>query len=470
MTWGSTIEQPDIDPVRSSALPRDEHYLLMERILASPDFVRSPQLAKFLFYICTALFEGRSQTLSEQHIGVAVFGREPDYDSSADTIVRSHALRLRRRLEQYFQRAGKSESIQIVIPRGGYVPTFAAAQHITDAAPQSSASAVSTFALPELSSGPLLDASVAPADLPLIPAAASDRSIADQSSPESLLLWRYRVATILLVLVCIGLSVAFALHLRTHAPIKRNHILWGRLFTNDQPTQIVLGDSGLVLFHAFARRPVSLHDYLSDDVSKQMPYVEHIEPEYARFLLHRRYTSMVDATATTHLLHLPEAIPERTLVHYSRDMHLNDFKTGNVILIGAQEAVPWVELFESHMDFDFSIDNLDHHSSFINRHPLPGELVEYSSVTPATSGKVYAGVAFLPNLSATGNVLILEGLSMAGTEAAVDLVMDDDRLLPILSKIRKPDGSLPHVEMLLEAEALGDGAGPARVVALHLHK
>jgi hypothetical protein len=282
-------------------------------------------------------------------------------------------------------------------------------------------------------------------------------------------IWRYRISTAILALLCIGLATGIALHLRTHIPIKRHHILWERLFTDDQPTHIVLGDSGLVLFHAVAREHVSLHDYLNDDVSKQMPFVQHVDPGFAQFLLHRRYTSVVDATALTRLLRLPEAIPERTLVHYSRDMHLNDFKSGNVIIIGAQEAVPWVELFEAHMDFLFIIDNPEKYSSFLNRHPQAGELENYNSHSPSTAAKVYAVIAFLPNLSATGNVLILEGHSMVGTEAAVDLICDDDRLIPILNKIRKPDGSLPHFEMLLETDSLGESAGPARVIAIHLH-
>jgi hypothetical protein len=170
-----------------------------------------------------------------------------------------------------------------------------------------------------------------------------------------------------------------------------------------------------------------------------------------------------------HLVRLPEAAPERTLVHYARDMHIEDFSSDNVVIIGAQEAVPWVELFESHMDFVFSTDNSDRHSSFINRHPQAGELAESSPYTPETKGKAYGVIAFLPNLGTSGNVLILEGLSMVGTEATTDLAIDDNRLLPLLNKIRKPDGSLPHFEMLLESDTLGDGAGPARVVAIHLH-
>ena len=455
----------------------DSRYQLLQRILATPDFVRSPQLSRFLLYICTVTFEGRGQTLSEQHVGVAVFGREPDYDSAADTIVRSHALRLRRRLEQYFQRAGRNEPVHLVIPRGGYAPVFlpvsvsgdSAAFRPTDEAPvallrddfeeQNPSAALSGVA------GAGSKAGVSRGE-----GLRENSPVKVLPDPRtSVLLWRYRVLTAILALLVIGLAVAFVMHLRTHFLTNRHHVLWGRLFTDDEPTHIVLGDSGLVLFHKETHQYVSLHDFLGDDVSKQLPFAEHKDSEFATFLLHRRYTSMVDAATLARLLRLPEAIPERTLVHYSKDMHLNDFKSGNVILIGAQEANPWVELFESHMDFVFTLDAADKHTYFLNRHPLPGEATEYSSHTPQTSTKVHAVIAFLPNLSGTGNVLILEGISMAGTEAAVDLVMDDDRLLPVLNKIRKPNGSLPHFEMLLESDTLGESAGPARVDAIHLH-
>jgi hypothetical protein len=466
VTRGTVVEQPDIDTYEQRVWERDPRYLLVKRILATPDFVRSPQLSKFLLYICTATFENDSQILSEHHIGVAVFGREPDYDSAADTIVRSHALRLRRRLEQYFQRDGRNEPIQLIVPRGGYAPIFMSAPERLAAGERSDT------LVPDPEPVEAESAVLAPRIL-TAPIALDETRLFSEPDPHPVLrpaqFWRYRIAIALLSVLLTGMSVAFSMHLRTHIVTNRHHLLWGRLFTDDQPTHIVLGDSGLVLFHFATRQYVSLHDYLANDYSKQMPFVEHTDAKTADFLLHRRYTSMVDANALAHLLRLPEAIPERTLVHYSRDMHLNDFKSGNVIIIGAQEAVPWVELFETHMDFDFSIDNPEKHDTFVNRDPQPGELTLYSSYTPATVNKVYAVMAFLPNLSATGNVLILEGLSMAGTESAVDLTMDDNRLLPILEKIRRPDGSLPHFEMLLESDTLGESAGPARVVAIHLH-
>jgi hypothetical protein len=464
VTKSASVEERVSEPLELVEDRESESRLLVQRILASPDFVRSQQLSRFLLYICNASFEGRSQVLSEQHIGVEVFGRAPDYDSAADTIVRSHALRLRRRLEQYFQRAGRQEPLHLVVPRGGYVPIFVPAP---EAESKSSA-----MLLSEWDQSDPADVNRSAKATPPIAEIVLPRDAASPSPPHPLTMWRHRLAIAVLTLLLIGLSVAFGMHLRTHSLVDRHHPLWGRIFTEDQPTRIVLGDSGMVLFHATTKRYVSLHDYLSHDLSKQMPFVEQVEPHFAEFLAGRRYTSMVDATTLAHLLRLPEAIPERTLVHYARDMRLEDFKSSNLVIIGAQEAVPWVELFEPSMDFVFSIDNPERHSSFINKQPQAGEMKEYNSYTPATQTKVYAVIAFLPNLSATGNVLILEGLSMPGTEAAADLVMDDNRLLPILSRIRRHDGSLPHFEMLIESDtvgALGESARPARLVALHAH-
>jgi hypothetical protein len=64
----------------------------------------------------------------------------------------------------------------------------------------------------------------------------------------------------------------------------------------------------------------------------------------------------------------------------------------------------------------------------------------------------------IPNLSGTGNLLIVEGISMAGTEAAWDFVLHDSELLPFLKNIPKPDGTLPSFELLLGTQNMGSSA------------
>ena len=74
-------------------------------------------------------------------------------------------------------------------------------------------------------------------------------------------------------------------------------------------------------------------------------------------------------------------------------------------------------------------------------------------------------LAFLANLDGAGNVLIVEGNSMAGTEAISDFLFDDHALLPFLATITRPDGSLPHFEVLIESTSINGSAGPFQVIA-----
>ena len=473
------------------AYANDPRWLLVERILATRDFERAPRLSEFLRHICELTLQGREELISEQYIGAALFGRPPDYDSTSDTIVRSHALRLRRRLEHYFQREGRFEALQLVIPRGGYVPLFLPVSESSTSELQENAGTEPVLQPSDQFVGRHINQNQPPhaeQPGPFEHSAQPERHDADAqrhglskspsaASDTSLFAVLHRFRTILTLTLCLVIALVtlviyqwYTLRtLRAHEYHERNHPLWSRLFNAQEPTQIVLGDSGLVLFHAVARRYVSLHDYANGDLTKELPYVERTDPDFALFLAGRRYTSLTDATTAIRLLRLPEARPDRTTVSFTRDMHIDDFKNGNIVMIGAQEADPWVELFEPQMDFAFSIDNPDKHSVFLNRRPQPGEPSVYN---PEREGphQVYAVIAFLPNLTASGNVLLLEGISMAGTESAADLVTDDQRLLPILRGIQRPDGTLPHFEMMIATSVVKDSPAPPQVVALHVHR
>src|SRR5580658_984075 len=108
----------------SSSLAADPRWELVERIISSSAFIKSPRLCSFLVYVCDLSLHGRGDEINEVNIGKALFDRAPDYDSSVDGIVRSHASRLRQRLEQYFNEEGAKETIRLVIPKGGYTPVF----------------------------------------------------------------------------------------------------------------------------------------------------------------------------------------------------------------------------------------------------------------------------------------------------------------------------------------------------------
>jgi hypothetical protein len=68
-------------------------------------------------------------------------------------------------------------------------------------------------------------------------------------------------------------------------------------------------------------------------------------------------------------------------------------------------------------------------------------------------------------LSGNGNVLLIEGTSMAGTEAAWDFVSDDSELLPFLKRIQHPDGKIPHFELLLGTQNMSSSAVHSNLLA-----
>ena len=118
------MRNPSLELEAKTAVENDPRWELAERIVASPSFIRSPRLCSLLMHLCDLALHGRSDEISEQSIGVALFERAPNYDPSIDGIVRSHASRLRQRLEQYFSEEGAHETMRLSIPKGGYTPLF----------------------------------------------------------------------------------------------------------------------------------------------------------------------------------------------------------------------------------------------------------------------------------------------------------------------------------------------------------
>ncbi len=96
----------------------------LQAVLASDAFSKSPSLAKMLEYIGKKCLEGQEDSVKEYNIGVEAFGRPPDFDPKADSIVRVEAHRLREKLKRYYETEGADHAFVIVLPVGRYVPQF----------------------------------------------------------------------------------------------------------------------------------------------------------------------------------------------------------------------------------------------------------------------------------------------------------------------------------------------------------
>src|SRR5262249_12789235 len=70
-------------------------------------------------------------------LGIEVFGREPDYDTNLDPVVRTTAAEIRKRLAQYYQEPNHESELRIELPLGSYAARFHTAAVRAAAAPAS---------------------------------------------------------------------------------------------------------------------------------------------------------------------------------------------------------------------------------------------------------------------------------------------------------------------------------------------
>jgi hypothetical protein len=91
------------------------------------------------------------------------------------------------------------------------------------------------------------------------------------------------------------------------------------------------------------------------------------------------------------------------------------------------------------------------------------------STFPGESGNAYAEVAFVPNVNGEGNVLLINGTTAEGTEAAGEFITDEKRAGAALKAMGiDPAGPPRYFEILLEAKAVAGSASQSRILATRL--
>lgn len=111
--------------VQSEIFTPDQITEQVDKISQSSVLKNSPVLRQFLNFVVDETLEGRGESIKEYTIGTQVLGRKSDFDPQLDAIVRIHAGRLRRALNEFYAGAGKGDTLRISIPKGGYSPNFA---------------------------------------------------------------------------------------------------------------------------------------------------------------------------------------------------------------------------------------------------------------------------------------------------------------------------------------------------------
>jgi hypothetical protein len=415
---------------QASDIRSDPRWQLVERILLTGPFQKSPNLHALLSSLAEYSIRGRADGLTERQVGVAVFGKPASYSPAEDSAVRVYMRQLRLRLHEYFDEEGRHEIQRVDIPKGSYVLEFQRGEPESEPLP--------TLAL------------------------AAPPWITRRIAFREVLFWP---ALVVAVVCALGWYHTSRASVAAPVPWPLNAVI-----QQDRQTRIVLSDSSTML-RQLGDHEITLDQYLRPDFRESL-IPAHLDANFSRlvdYIAGSQLTSFADVMAASTVIKLVGTHGDQLSVSSARDLNERDLEKGNYIFVGSRTSNPWVSLFADRLNFEVAEDGVGGRMYFRNKNPLPGEQSTYQGLAQTGSaGEDYATLSLLPSSIGQGNILILQGLRQEGTEALGALLADSndraqlERALDIRGDTQNP----PYFEALIRARAVAGAPVSIQIVTV----
>lgn len=423
----------------------------LQHVLGSARFKDSQQLQSLLRYVVDRSLKGDDDALKERMIGIYVFGRRPDYDTTGDPIVRSRMGLLRKRLGQYYEmEAGRDTRVQIVIPNGTYRPAFVfgpsmSAMQTKVVVPESHGTSVS----PAPAAALIAAASLAATVVATIPSA--DTAVVRPKAMR----WSWVFRAVILALV-LGVLVGWRYWRQT--PQGELDSLWAPILKSRQPIYVYTGSMPVFEKESPADEATSAEDLywpirLPEPPSVDMPQTaEHVLSYGEGMLTGSVYADIRVAGFLSKYNRIP-------VLRSGTNLPFMDLKGSPLILVGSFDNY-WTRVMNQDLPFyfdrGFGISERDGaHRRWHN--PLKAEM------TPRMMDD-YALVFRILDSKARAPVLAIAGLSTCGTHAAADFVTDPTQM-QVLSKIPSEALKSKNIELVLHTSLVNCAPTSVEVIA-----
>ncbi len=96
----------------------------LNELLAGEAFRGSSRSQRFLRFVVEKALDGQFEFLAERELGIAIFGRDPSFDTAKDSTVRVAASDVRARLLRFYSERPEQPPVRIELPAGSYIPEF----------------------------------------------------------------------------------------------------------------------------------------------------------------------------------------------------------------------------------------------------------------------------------------------------------------------------------------------------------
>ena len=439
---------PNISDIHSLPLPPEEIRQHLDMILAGDEFSSSRRSSELLRHIVERALAGDTQSLKERLLGVDIFLRRSDYDTSTDAIVRVTASDVRRRLANFYSEHAAA-SMRISLPLGSYVPDFI---------PLVARENVAEIQKPEENLG-----RTARTTAPVRVAEEVVAAPVEAQRPHS---FRMPLPLTLCLTVVLALGAGWwlrgAFHGRDSSPDDGQYAFYKDLLgpigdKAKDDTQIALSNPHVLLYLGLTKPGPQLKDNPKDvPVPENMAAVfnQTANDSQATFPFHHifvdttNYTGFGEATAAFGMARLLQATGRSARLTAARFLNWDSARQEQLVILGAPHESAFVQSTLSAANFTIGYDSIH------NNHPLPGEPADYSKLGHGGELEDY-GLIWMTKSPAGTRILVLAGLSSAGTAGVGEFFSDPERMRPIYQQLKSKSktGKFPESwQVLLRIE------------------
>jgi hypothetical protein len=407
-----------------SEVPRTDALAQLDRITDSQQFRSSKRCSLFLRYVVQHAVDHELDCLKERTLGVAVFERDPQYDTNQDPIVRTTAGEVRKRLAQYYLVPAHESELRISLPTGAYLPEV----HPVAAHPETT-----------------IETKIERVEL--APTPPNRR--------------RWQVAAAVAGTVALLLAGIFSL-----AP-RRTELdqFWAPLIKAQGPIVMCVGQPQAYNFQGDTQR--ALDQWFESADGKNEPPAEIARvPLSAIVPMWDRYTGLGDALALSSLSSVFGAYGKPFQVRGGKSASLADLRGKPLILIGAFSN-QWTMDLTGQLRFHFGLDRKA--GAQIVRDSQNPDNSDWQVVHSWPYWKIpvdYAIVTRVMDPTTEQVVVVAAGITHYGTQAAGELLSNPAYFAEAVR--HAPSGwARKNMQIVLSAKVMSGTAGPPQILKVH---
>jgi hypothetical protein len=401
----------------TAALTNEERTAIqeqLERLLSNSHFNQSRRFPSFLRFVIDKTLLGQTDMLKERTLGIEIFGREADYDTASDPIVRVTATEIRKRIAQYYQEPGHETELRVTLPAGSYIPQF----HWPQAAREGSPAQTVTALLP-------------PGSVPIEPLQAKNLPMRPRTG--------FRRLALVLAVIAVGAAAIYLWRSAQHSPFD---FFWGPLVKSSEPVLFCVADQSHY-------STITLRD--AADPSRQTQLSDNL-------------TAIIidDLNPIVRVAGLLQSSGKKYTLKGEGTTNLMDLRNGPTVFIGAFDNA-WTLRLTAPLRYHFVVNHEMTDFGIVDS-TKPGQsgwVVNRQQQMTTNNYRDFAIVARFTDATTGKLAVIIAGVARGGTRVATEYLTDPTDLAQLV----RAAGGKKNMEVVLSTRIIDGEPGTPKVEA-----